>query len=186
MKDIKLFPVVVILSLLTGSGIFYLARFLEGIISGSLLLNAVLEESIKLSLFILLWLFSNKKKLLKGSSLLLCPLLAVFGFGIIENVYYFFSFPLSSIYLRLLYSYPIHINTGLAYTLGFYAKKRFIPLLLFTVSVAYHYALNVVSLLHGTKPFIYGIALANLFLFFVLVRKLMNEINIRRFLRARN
>ena len=192
MKDTKLAPAAVFLSLLIGSGLFYLLRFLENISGRGLLLNALLEESGKLGLFILFWLASKKfdrfakKKLLQGSSLFLYPLLSVLGFGLIENTYYFFSFPLSSIYFRLLYSYPIHLNTGLAYTLGFYAKKRFIMVLLFTASVTYHYALNVISLTCGTGLFIYGIGFANLLLFFVLVWKLIDEINLRRFLHARD
>ncbi len=186
MKDTKLKTITVLLALPTGFGIFYLLRFPEDTTGKGLLLNAILEESIKLSLFILLWLISDKKKLLQGLPLLLYPLLSIVCFGLVENIYYFFSFPLSSIYFRLLYCYPIHLNTGLAYTLGFYAKKRFIPAALFAISVSYHYALNVISLLYGTKPFIYAIGLSNLLIFFVLVRKLMDEINIKRFLHARS
>ncbi|MBA7625621.1 hypothetical protein ES703_33053 [subsurface metagenome] len=180
----------VTLSGVSGAGLFYLARCLQRNLRSDLLTSALLEEIIKLAPYLLVPAAARKLFLPSGRAsmtdkeqkrpgydwLLLYPLFSVFGFGIWENIHYFISFPESSIYLRLLYSYPIHLNTGLIYALGFLSGKPALVGLLFIGAVIYHAALNLISLQSAAGIFIYGLGFINLVLFIYLALKLSAEL----------
>lgn len=156
-----------------GVGLFFLVRLLEGTVKGPMLFNVVLEEAAKFTLFVIVaWAAGSTawSKLLfdeqtdsdrKEGRLLLFPLLCAAVFGITENILYFLSFPTSSIYKRLLFSYPIHLNTALLYALGFLSGR--IPKLglYFVIGGLYHLGLNYLSL-RLPEAGIYTVGVANL------------------------
>jgi hypothetical protein len=73
-------------------------------------------------------------------------MLCIAVFGITENVLYFLSFPTSSIYRRLVYSYPIHLNTAFFYAIAFLSGKPLRVTLYLLLGVLYHLGLNLLSL----------------------------------------
>jgi hypothetical protein len=137
---------------------------LEGVISGSMTIsgsmavNAALEEAAKITSFVLIVFASNStvwQRILydqesegdsRQTTLLLFPLLCITAFAVSENVLYFLSFPTSSIYRRLLYSFPIHLNTALLYALGVLSGRVLRLGLYLIIGVLYHLALNHLSI----------------------------------------
>jgi hypothetical protein len=172
-----------------GIGLFFLVRSLETRMNTSRLVNVLVEEVVKITLFLLLEAARRVlPTVLKNPStnavlprlrhkvpgLLSYPLLCIISFGITENIAYFLSFPESSIYQRLLYSYPIHLNTGLLYALAFISGKPGVYLLSLLVSCLYHLGLNILSL---TLPAvgIYAVGIVNLLLLFFLYWNIHNR-----------
>jgi hypothetical protein len=72
--------------------------------------------------------------------------LCIVVFAATENILYFLSFPTSSIYGRLLYSYPIHLNTALLYALAFSSGKAVQVGVSLGIGILYHLGLNRLSL----------------------------------------
>jgi hypothetical protein len=162
-----------------GAALLLLLRELEGILQGPMAVNAALEEAAKIALFLLtalasrsrIWrniLFSGGTDSDSGRSPeLLIPLLSIAVFGLAENLLYFFNFPTSSIYKRLLYSYPIHLNTALLYALGFVSGRPLRVVSYFIIGVLYHLGLNYLSV--ELPPFaIYMVGSGNLVILFLL------------------
>jgi hypothetical protein len=147
-----------ILSLPVGVALFFLVRLLEALGPGSMVVNVLLEEATKIILFAIAALAARSKiwnKILvfqeadshgRLSTSLLVPVLCIAAFAITENLLYFLSFPTSSIYRRLLYSYPIHLNTALFYALAFLSGSVLRVGLYFIIGVLYHLGLNYLSL----------------------------------------
>ena len=118
------------ISLPAGVGLFFTVRFLESLGSNSMAVNVFLEEASKIALFAVAALaarfkvFAGIRFFQSGEAQdshghrLFAPLLCIVVFAITENILYFIRFPTSSIYRRLLYSYPIHVNTALFYALA--------------------------------------------------------------------
>ncbi len=170
-----------------GAALFFLLRLVEGIIRGPMALNALLEETAKATLFVLAVLGSKSRiwrNILfpRGTdpdfgppTPLLFPLLCITAFGLTENILYYFSFPTSSIYKRLLYSYPIHLNTALLYALGFLSGKPLRVASSFIICVLYHLALNYLSF-RLPEVVIYLFGVVNLFILFLLYRRVLVKI----------
>ncbi len=182
MRSTSVFKLIAIpgLTLALGMGLFWPVRALEGLVRGGFVLNAGIEESFKLLLFLLALIGS---KLLKDRTApkmepLMLPLIGIIGFAIMENVLYFLRFPSSSIYRRLLYAYPIHLNTGLLYTLGFVSGRWLLIGTFFLLAIAFHAGLNALSL-ESVGITIYLTGLANIALFFFLTWKLKTVLNVR-------
>lgn len=162
-------PLIVLGALPAGVGLFFLVRLLEGTFQGSMTINVLFEEAAKFALFVLVALAaragraaaSRKVLLHEKVTLLLFALLCVVVFGITENILYFVSFPTSSIYKRLLYSYPIHLNTALLYALGFLSGRASSFVLYFIICSLYHLGLNHLSLRLPVAG-VYAFGIANL------------------------
>jgi len=172
-------PVPALGALPVGVGVFLLIRLLEGTIQGPMAVNVVIEEAAKFALFVIATLAAGStawSKFIfneqtdpdrKEGVFLLFPLLCAVVFGITENILYFLSFPTSSIYKRLLYSYPIHLNTALLYALAFLSKRIPKMGLYFLIGVLYHLGLNHLSL-RLPEAGIYSAGILNLGVFFLL------------------
>ena len=167
-----------------GIGIFFLVRFLETSLETTRLVNVLVEETAKLSLFVLLEL-AYKYRLsplrepstdtpLPRAGLLALPVLCITAFAVTENITYFLHFPESSIYQRLLYSYPIHLNTAFLYTLAFVSARRLFYPFALLVSWSYHIGLNALSLVLPPLG-IYTVGTGNLLLFFGLYWSIRNR-----------
>jgi hypothetical protein len=171
-----------------GLPLLLLVRWLERSIGTSLLTSSMIEEAVKVCLFLILCLLlrlgNGRVPGVKEFAFL--PFICIIGFAVTENSLYFFFAPTTTIYQRLLYSYPLHLNTGLLYT-WIYLKIRPqhrtgpppIPGLLLAslgacAGTAYHFFLNVLAL-SATKFTVYLIGVVNLvgmiLLFLVLHRK---------------
>jgi len=171
-----------------GTGLFFLVRFLETSIGTNRLINVLLEEAAKLFLFLLLELaYRYRVSPLSDPStftpfprprLLALPILCITAFAVTENITYFLRFPESSIYQRLLYSYPIHLNTALLYAMAFVSAKKLFYLLTLVVSWSYHIGLNALSLVLPPAG-IYTVGAGNLLLFFVLYWNIHDRSNKR-------
>jgi len=153
-----------------GVALFFMVRFLESLGSGSMAVNVLLEEASKIAVFAAVAL-AARSRILRGNDSrgirLLIPLLCIFVFAIAENVLYFLRFPTSSIYRRLLYSYPIHINTALLYALAFLSGGALRTALYFLLGVAYHLGLNHLSA--NLQVFLgYMVGVGNLCILFLL------------------
>jgi len=168
-----------VVSLPVGVGLFFAVRFLESLGSSSMAVNVLLEETTKIALFAGAAL-AARSKFFEGILLfqsaerndshgirLLIPLLCIVVFAITENVLYFIRFPTSSIYRRLLYSYPIHINTALFYALAFLAGGALRTALYFLLGVAYHLGLNHLSA-NLQVLLVYVVGVGNLVILFLL------------------
>lgn len=171
MRGIKrLQPILPLLLLIAsvagGAGLFFFLRSLEILIRGSPGINTLLEESVKLGSFLIMGLARRIHKGRHGG-MMLTPFFCIIGFGVLENIAYFLRYPTSSIYERLIYSYPIHLNTGLLYSLAFQAGKPLPIALAYLFALAYHFGLNTLSLILP-RPALYGIGIGNLILFFAL------------------
>jgi hypothetical protein len=140
-----------------GVAVFFLLRRLEVSLQGSIAVNTVLEETVKLAIFAVAAVVSKSKvrenlPFLRGRDNehallipILFPLLCITAFGFTENLLYFASFPTSSIYKRLVYSYPIHLNTALLYALAFLSGKPLRTVSYLLIGAAYHFGLNYLS-----------------------------------------
>jgi hypothetical protein len=135
-------------ALLAGCGLLVLARWLERSWSGTLLAPVLLEEGLKGGLFLAMLAARrlDRRRLAGVPVADLLPLVAVMGFGAAENVLYFLASPTSSIYQRLLYAYPVHINTGLLYTLVCLSGKPVLLAAALPAASAYHLGLNALAL----------------------------------------
>jgi hypothetical protein len=183
-------------SLGAGVWLFFLLRWLESVVLPALggvagwgPANALTEEIGKLCLFPLFRLFYRLTRRRNRSGAFppgLYALLAIMTFAVVENCVYFFRFPTSAIYLRLPYSYTIHLVTGAVFALAdlgsFYA---FYPLLL-AAATAYHFALNRLSLAAGSPALLAAVAAANVLLFVLLAAGWRNRLTVRRFMHAGN
>ena len=167
------------ISLPVGVALFFMVRFLESLGSSSMAVNVLVEEASKIAVFAAVALAARSRifestPLLQSSEKndshgirLLIPLLCIVVFAITENVLYFLRFPTSSIYRRLLYAYPIHINTALLYALAFLSGGALRTVLYFLLGVAYHLGLNHLSA--DLQVFlIYTVGVGNLFILFLL------------------
>jgi len=170
-------PLVLLGALPAGVGLFFLVRLLEGTFQWSMTINVLFEEALKLALFVLASFASptvragcaaaSGKTFLEEGTLLLFALLCVAVFGITENILYFVSFPTSSIYKRLLYTYPIHLNTALLYALGFLSGRAFSFVLYFIICGLYHLGLNHLSF-RLPEAAVYAVGIVNLVFLFLL------------------
>ncbi len=160
-----------------GIGLFFLVRLLEGALAGSMAANAVIEEGVKVLLFALLpaarliFKAPGRRREIRDGLLLQLPLLCVAAFGITENILYFLTFPTSSVYQRLLYTYPIHLHTALLYALAFLSRRMINYVLCLLFSVLYHLGLNALSLRLPAAG-IYAIGIINALTVLLLYRRL--------------
>jgi hypothetical protein len=150
-------------SFLCGIPLFFLARWAEASAGASLLAASLIEESLKGCLFLALWLATRlaRERLLALPSAEFLPLICIVGFALTENILYFLEAPTGSIYRRLLYSYPIHLNTAALYTLAFLAGRPLASALAALAGLSYHFALNVLALVAG-GPAVYAVGALNL------------------------
>jgi len=174
---------------LTGLPLLLLTRLIERGWQTNLLAASLIEEGMKVCLFlalcVLLRLARGRFPGAKEPELL--PLLCIIGFAVGENSLFFFYAPTTTIYQRLLYSYPLHLNTGLFYAWIFLilrsgnasGRRRTFFRILFVclgacIAVAYHFFLNVAALVI-TDSAVYLIGginvLALILLFLFLQRK---------------
>jgi hypothetical protein len=96
----------------------------------------------------------------------LLPLLGIVGFGVVENILYFLASPTSSIYQRLLIAYPVHLNTGLLYTLALLSGRPIVGAL--ALGSAYHLGVNAL-VLSGPAPAVWAAGAVNLSALLLLV-----------------
>ncbi|UCF98136.1 MAG: PrsW family intramembrane metalloprotease [Spirochaetaceae bacterium] len=173
---------------LLGFPLLLLVRLVERSLRTNLLTSSMIEEGAKVCLFLALCLFlrlaGGRIPAVKEPGLL--PFVCIIGFAVGENSLYFFSAPTTTIYQRLVYSYPLHLNTGLLYTWIFLSVRlhertgqRIFPRVLVAVfgaciGTAYHFFLNVLAL-NATNPTVCLIGTANIvaliLLFLMLHRK---------------
>jgi hypothetical protein len=174
------FPIAMLaIALPLGAVLLFLLHELEGILHAPMAVNAMLEETTKIALFLLTALAARSRfwsSILfpavpdpgsERSTRLLVPILCITAFGLAENLLYFFNFPTSSIYQRLLYSYPIHLNTALLYALAFLSGRPLKVAGYFAVGVLYHLSLNYLSL-RLPEFAVYLVGGANLLILFLL------------------
>jgi hypothetical protein len=146
---------------LAGCALMFLARFLEGSWTGGLLPPVLVEEGLKALLFaaplaVRRW---PPPRGIPAPDLL--PLLAITGFASAENVLFFLASPTSSIYLRLLYAYPVHVNTALLYSLAFLSARPALFAAAVLAGGAYHLALNALAS-SGREAAVWAVGAANL------------------------
>jgi hypothetical protein len=175
---------------LSGLPLLFLLRAVEQSWSGNLLASSFLEEAAKGVLFLALALALGlaKGRFPSAASPELLPLVCIVGFAMTENLLFVLYAPTTAVYQRLLYAYPIHLNTGLLYTIvfvsagtttgsarppvatvgGFSRASRgarlgriVLPALAALVGVAYHFALNVLALVISGAA-VYAVGAANL------------------------
>lgn len=162
-------------ALLAGCGLLFLARRLERGWSGSMLAPVLLEEGLKGALFVALLAARRlgRRRLAGVPAADLLPLLAVMGFGAAENVLYFLAGPTGSIYQRLLYAYPVHVNAGLLYTLVCLSRRPgLLPVALLAAS-AYHLGLNALAV-SGPPGWTWAAGAGNLAIMLLFVLRLRN------------
>ncbi|RKX78165.1 MAG: hypothetical protein DRP87_07040 [Spirochaetes bacterium] len=171
----------VICSISAGFGLFLFTTWLETTIGGGILINAFIEEAAKLSLFLAALLLFSLRVKEKEIFYLFIPFFSICFYGIAENIIYFLRFPDTFIYFRLLYSYPVHLNTALLYLI-FLSDKRLLPFtpLLFISTTFYHYGLNVLVLLIEESVLFFLMCTVNVSLFFLFVNLVNNCIFLRR------
>jgi len=145
---------------LLGFLLMLLIRWAQRSWGTSLLTSSLIEEGMKVCLFLALAVItrSGRGRLPGVKEPELLPLICIIGFAVSENSMYFLYAPTTSIYQRLFYSYPIHLNTGLLYTIIYLslqpqagAGQRTVTRVLavcFGASggIAYHFFLNVLAL----------------------------------------
>ena len=142
-----------------GIGLLFMVRRASGALPDSLLLAAGLEEASKMALFAA---GAAGRRRLRPAAFdlgargegLLGPFFAAAAFGASENLLYYLRYPTSSIYGRLLYSYPVHLNTALLFVQVFVwaegrpARGRLLVLGAALLGAAgYHFGLNALSVL---------------------------------------
>jgi hypothetical protein len=149
-----------------GSLLLFALRWAQAAWRPTLLCSALLEEGLKgclfLSLALALQIGGGRVGNVESPEFL--PLLCVVGFGITENLLYFLHAPTTSIYERLVYAYPVHLNTALLYTLAFMSGRPLPAVLAALTGTAYHFGLNVASLV-APRAAVLGIGAANLLAF---------------------
>jgi hypothetical protein len=174
---------------LTGLPLLLLIRLIERGWQTNLLASSLIEEGMKVCLFLALCLLLRlaKGRFPGAKEPELLPFLCIIGFAVGENSLFFFYAPTTTIYQRLLYSYPLHLNTGLFYAWIFLIlrsgnasgrRRTFFRILIVCLGVciaaAYHFFLNVAALVI-TDSAVYLIGginiLALILLFLVLHRK---------------
>lgn len=184
-------------SLGAGTWMFFLLHWLESTVLPQLggvfawgPANALAEEIAKLCLFPLFRLFCRLTWRRGPADDMFPPglfaLLAIMTFAIVENSVYFFRFPTTFIYLRLIYSYTIHMVTGTAFALADLRGKPLMYPLLLAASTVYHFALNSLSVAVGSAPVLALIGTANVLLFILLAAGWRNRLTVRRFMHAGN
>jgi len=173
---------------LLGFPLLLLIRWIQRSWETNLLASSLIEEGIKICLFLALYLLLRlgKGRLPGVKEPEFLPFICIIGFAIGENSLYFFYAPTTTIYQRLLYSYPLHLNTGLLYTWIFLTlllrsatgQRTLLPILIAClgalIGTAYHFFLNVLTLAISNSAvyLIGGInILATILLFLVLHRK---------------
>jgi len=171
-------------ALLAGGGLLFLARMLERMLermlAGSLglLVPVLLEEGLKGALFLGLFFARrlSRNRPVRGAAAAvpaadLLPLLGIMGFGVAENILYFLAAPTSSIYQRLLIAYPVHLNTGLLYTLALLSGRPFVGALAGLLGSAYHLGVNAL-VLSGPAPAVWAAGAVNLLALLLLIARL--------------
>lgn len=146
-----------------GAGLFFALRRIEQALPYHLLLAALVEEAAKAFLFAGVAV-SRRRSRGERAEALLRPLFAVAGFGVTENILYFLRYPTSSIYGRLVCSYPIHLNTALLFALflesgeGRLAARRLLACAaVFAGAVGYHALFNrLLALVPRLAPYTLG------------------------------
>jgi hypothetical protein len=173
---------------LTGLPLLLLIRLIESGWQTNLLASSLIEEGIKVCLFLalclLLRLVKGRVPGVKEPELL--PFLCIIGFAVGENSLYFFYAPTTTIYQRLLYSYPLHLNTGLFYAWIFLVLRSgnatgrrrtgfriLIACLAACIGTAYHFFLNVATLVISDSAvyLIGGINVLTLILLFLVLHR---------------
>jgi hypothetical protein len=172
---------------LTGLPLLLLIRMIERGWQTTLLASGLIEEGVKVCLFLALCLLLRlaKGRVPGAKEPELLPFLCIIGFAVGENSLYFFYAPTTTVYQRLLYSYPLHLNTGLFYawiflTLRSRSQKgrRTLPSILIAclaacIGTAYHFFLNVATLVIS-DPAVYligGINVLTLILLFLVLHR---------------
>jgi len=172
---------------LTGLPLLLLIRMIERGWQTNLLASSLIEEGVKVCLFLALCLLLRlaKGRVPGAKEPELLPFLCIIGFAVGENSLYFFYAPTTTVYQRLLYSYPLHLNTGLFYawiflTLRSRSQKgrRTLPSILIAclaacIGTAYHFFLNVATLVIS-DPAVYligGINVLTLILLFLVLHR---------------
>jgi hypothetical protein len=172
---------------LTGLPLLLLIRMIERGWQTNLLASGLIEEGVKVCLFLALCLLLRlaKGRVPGAKEPELLPFLCIIGFAVGENSLYFFYAPTTTVYQRLLYSYPLHLNTGLFYawiflTLRSRSQKgrRTLPSILIAclaacIGTAYHFFLNVATLVIS-DPAVYligGINVLTLILLFLFLHR---------------
>jgi hypothetical protein len=172
---------------LTGLPLLLLIRMIERGWQTTLLASGLIEEGVKVCLFLALCLLLRlaKGRVPGAKEPELLPFLCIIGFAVGENSLYFFYAPTTTVYQRLLYSYPLHLNTGLFYawiflTLRSRSQKgrRTLPSIMIAclaacIGTAYHFFLNVATLVIS-DPAVYligGINVLTLILLFLVLHR---------------
>ena len=172
---------------LTGLPLLLLIRMIERGWQTNLLASGLIEEGVKVCLFLALCLLLRlaKGRVPGAKEPELLPFLCIIGFAVGENSLYFFYAPTTTVYQRLLYSYPLHLNTGLFYawiflTLRSRSQKgrRTLPSIMIAclaacIGTAYHFFLNVATLVIS-DPAVYligGINVLTLILLFLFLHR---------------
>jgi hypothetical protein len=144
---------------LSGLPLLLLVRWIERGLETSLLVSSVVEEGVKFCLFLSLWVFRSlgEGRTPGAKEPEILPFLCIVGFAMAENVLYFFFAPTTAIYQRLLYSYPLHLNTGLLYTWVYLSlrsgddrsrgnvPRAAVAAFAASLGTAYHFFLNVLA-----------------------------------------
>jgi hypothetical protein len=172
---------------LTGLPLLLLIRMIEIGWQTTLLASSLIEEGVKVCLFLALCLLLRlaKGRVPGAKEPELLPFICIIGFAVGENSLYFFYAPTTTVYQRLLYSYPLHLNTGLFYawiflTLRSRSQKgrRTLPSIMIAclaacIGTAYHFFLNVATLVIS-DPAVYligGINVLTLILLFLFLHR---------------
>ncbi|MBN2552798.1 MAG: hypothetical protein JXB06_08500 [Spirochaetales bacterium] len=179
-----------------GAGLFFLIRLLEGFVRGSMEVNVLIEEGAKILVFLAALTvsrFAVLRRLLQpddsGSAsgsearlpaaltvaLSTSAFLCIGSFGIAENILFFLSFPTGSVYGRLLYSFPIHLNTALLYCLGFLSGRILRVGLFLGLGFLYHLGLNRLSL-DLPRAAVYPVGIVNVVILLLLYWRLRLKI----------
>ena len=172
---------------LTGLPLLLLIRMIERGWQTNLLASSLVEEGAKVCLFLALCLLLRlaKGRVPGAKEPELLPFLCIIGFAVGENSLYFFYAPTTTVYQRLLYSYPLHLNTGLFYawiflTLRSRSQKgrRTLPSIMIAclaacIGTAYHFFLNVATLVISDSAvyLIGGINVLTLILLFLIFNR---------------
>ncbi len=148
---------------LVGCALMFLARLLERSWGVRLLPSVLLEEGLKAFLFAALFVAGRlaPRRLAGVPAFDLLPLLAITGFATAENIVFFLATPTSSIYQRLLYAFPVHVNTALLYTLAFLSGRPVLFAIAVLAGCAYHLALNALAS-SGWPPAVWVVGAGNL------------------------
>ncbi|MCG8572096.1 MAG: hypothetical protein MJB14_18330 [Spirochaetes bacterium] len=171
--------IIFLISIASGSLLFFGIRFLLQQFGTTPLIRVSIEEGAKyifivVSIIILNLLFPDQSQ---GWYAL--PFFIICFFGVIENIFYFFEFPDTSIFIRLTYAYFVHLNTGLLYLLVIASQRNMILWFLSLIpAIGYHYGYNSVQ---TDKIAVYILlSLVNILIFMILYFQIKTKIYIRR------